>query len=248
MAEAPKVFIAGATSAIAQATARIYARRGARLFLVARDPAKLDAVAADIAARGASHVAKAVADLDDLARHAALVDEGFAALGGIDVALIAHGTLPDQAACQVSFAAAHAALTTNFLGAASLAAELANRLEPLRAGTIAVIGSVAGDRGRQSNYVYGAAKGGLAVFLQGLRHRLHASGVNVVTVKPGFVDTPMTREFKKGLLWASPERVARGIVAAVDRGAHDVYLPGFWRLVMMLIRAVPERIFLKTRL
>jgi len=126
VAEAPKVFIAGATSAIAQATARLYARRGARFFLVARDPLKLEAVASDLTGRGAAQVASAVADLDDLARHPGLVEEGFAALGGIDVALIAHGTLPDQASCQAEFASTHAALVNNFLGAASLAAGIIN--------------------------------------------------------------------------------------------------------------------------
>jgi short-subunit dehydrogenase len=248
MADAPNVFIAGATSAIAQATARLLARRGASFFLVARDARKLDAVAADLRARGAPRVECAVADLDALERHGRLVDEAGACLGGIDIALIAHGILPDQAQCEADFSRALAALNTNFVSAASLAAELGNRLEKRGRGTIAVIGSVAGDRGRQSNYVYGAAKGGLAVFLQGLRHRLHRSGVNVVTVKPGFVDTPMTRHFPKGALWATPQRVAEGIVRAIDRRRHEVYLPGFWRLIMAVVRGLPEKIFLRTRL
>ena len=248
MAEARRVFVAGATSAIAQAIGRLLAARGASFFLVARDPVKLAAVEADLRGRGASNVTCAVADLDELGRHSALVEDAFATLGGVDLALVAHGTLPDQARCEASFEAARAALHTNFLSAASLAAALANRLERQGAGTLAVMGSVAGDRGRRSNYVYGAAKGGLDVFCQGLRHRLHAARVNVLVVKPGFVDTPMTRDFPKGPLWASPERVARGIVRAVDRGAHVAYVPGFWRLVMAVVRRLPERIFLRTRL
>lgn len=246
--EASRVFIAGATSAIAQATARILARRGASFYLVARDASKLQSVRADLLARGARSVDSAVADLDDLSRHATLADDAMRALDGLDVAFIAHGVLPDQRECEASFARTLAALHTNFVSAASLAAQFANRLEPLKGGAIVVIGSVAGDRGRQSNYVYGSAKGALAVFMQGLRHRLRRSGVRVITVKPGFVDTPMTRAFRKGPLWASPERVGRGIVAAIDRGGGDVYLPGFWRTIMWVIRSVPEKIFLRTRL
>ncbi len=248
-AEPQRIFIAGATSAIAQAAARIWAARGARLFLVARDAARLESVRADLVARGAAGVDAAVADLTDLARHAALVDQADAALGAIDVALIAHGVLPDQARCEASFEETRKALEVNFTSAASLAAELGARFEARRAGCLVVIGSVAGDRGRRSNYVYGTAKGALAIFLQGLRHRLHAAGVAVITVKPGFVDTPMTAAFPKGPLWASPERVAGGIVRAVDRGVgRDIYLPGFWRAIMALIRALPEGLFVRTKL
>jgi short-subunit dehydrogenase len=121
-------------------------------------------------------------------------------------------------------------------------------MEPRGQGTIAVISSVAGDRGRQSNYVYGAAKGMVTRFLQGLRNRLARKGVQVLTIKPGFVDTPMTAAFPKGLLWAKPESVAQGIVAAVDRKKDVVYLPGFWCLIMMIIRHIPEFIFKKLSL
>jgi len=125
---------------------------------------------------------------------------------------------------------------------------LANRFEAQRHGTLAVIGSVAGDRGRQSNYVYGTAKGALAIFLQGLRNRLHPAGVRVLTVKPGFVDTPMTASFKKGPLWAAPEAVAAAIVAAVERGRDVIYTPWFWWGIMTLIKLVPERVFKKLKL
>ncbi|HZZ92776.1 MAG TPA: SDR family oxidoreductase [Usitatibacter sp.] len=249
MAEPPRVLVIGATSAIAQAVARIYAARGSRLYLVARDASKLEAVRADLAARGAAQADAIVADLARIERHGQIVDDAATALAGIDVALIAHGVLPEQARAQSSFAEAQRALEVNFTSPASLAHEIANRFETRGRGTLAVIGSVAGDRGRQSNYVYGAAKGGLAIFLQGLRHRLHRSGVKILTVKPGFVDTPMTAGFPKGPLWASPERVARGIVAAIDRGTSgEIYVPGFWRAIMALIRALPERVFVKTKL
>jgi short-subunit dehydrogenase len=249
MAETARVFIAGATSAIAQGVARRYAARGARLHLVGRHRERLEAVRLDLVARGAASATSEVADLADLEAHAALVANAVQALGAIDVALVAHGVLPDQAACEASFPEARRAIDTNFTSAASLAAELARAMAARKGGTLAVIGSVAGDRGRQSNYVYGTAKGALAIFLQGLRHRMHASGVKVLTVKPGFVDTPMTRDFPKGPLWASADRVAGAIVAAIDRGAsREIYVPGFWRVIMAIIRALPERIFVRTKL
>lgn len=243
-----RVVIFGATSAIAQAVARHLAPRGMRFHLVGRDPTKLEAVRADIAARGALAVTVAVADLDDTARHAPLVEDAERALGGLDAALIAQGTLPHQAACERDFAQTESQLRTNFIGPASLAAELANRFEARGAGTIVAISSVAGDRGRRSNYVYGTAKGALSTYLQGLRARLHDKGVKVVTVKPGFIDTPMTAEFRKGLLWSSPKRIAAGIVNAMERGTPEVYLPWFWRPIMFIIRHLPEPVFVRLKL
>jgi hypothetical protein len=244
-----RIVVFGATSAIAQAVARRFAARGARLHLVARDPAKLEAVRADLAARGAASVTIASADLDPIDRHRALIDAAEAALGGIDAALIAQGTLSDQRACEADFERTAAEWLTNFIGPASLAAELANRMEARGAGTIAVIGSVAGDRGRKTNYVYGTAKAALATFLQGLRGRLHDQGVAVVTVTPGFVDTPMTAGIaKKGLLWATADQVAAGIVRAMERGTPEVYLPWFWWGIMFILRHLPERIFVRLKI
>ena len=243
-----RVLIFGATSAIAQATARILAARGARLHLVARDPSKLEAVRADLAARGASAVSVATADLDDLERHRTLIDEAERSLGGIDAAIIAQGTLPNQPACEADFDRAGAELRTNFIAPASLAAELANRFEVKGGGTIVAISSVAGDRGRASNYVYGTAKGALSIFLQGLRARLHDKAVRVITVKPGFVDTPMTASFAKGMLWSPPERIAAGIVKAMERGTPEVYLPWFWWPIMFVLRHLPESIFVRLKI
>jgi hypothetical protein len=243
-----RIVIFGATSAIAQAVARRLAPRGVRFHLVGRDPRKLEAVRADIAARGALAVTVAVADLDDTTRHARLVEDAERALGGLDAALIAQGTLPHQAACERDFAQTEAQLHTNFIAPASLVAELANRFETRGAGTIVAISSVAGDRGRGSNYVYGAGKGALSIFLQGLRARLHDKGVNVVTVKPGLIDTPMTMGFRKGLLWSSSERIAPGIVNAMERGTPEVYLPWFWRPIMFIVCHLPEPIFVRLKL
>ena len=237
-----RVVIFGATSAIAQAVARRLARPGTRLHLIGRDPQKLDAVRSDIAARGAI-VTTSIADLDDLKRHAALIDEAAQSMDGLDAALIAQGTLPDQAACERDFELTQRQLHTNFVAPASLAALLAQRFEAQGRGTVATISSVAGDRGRKSNYVYGAAKGALSIFLEGLRGRLRDKGVSVVIVKPGFVDTPMTAAFRKGALWASPDTVAAGIVRAMENGSAEAYLPWFWRPIMFVIRHLPNFIF-----
>ena len=170
------------------------------------------------------------------------------ALGGLDVALIAHGSLPDQKACEASVDLTLQEINTNALSVIALATLIAQGFEKQGRGTLAVISSVAGDRGRRSNYVYGAAKGMVSLFMQGLRNRLTRKGVQVLTIKPGFVDTPMTATFPKGALWAKPDAIARGIVRAVERGADEVYLPGFWRLIMLIIRHIPERVFKKLSL
>ena len=229
-------------------TARAYARSGARLFLVARHAERLSAVAEDLRVRGAGEVGTAVLDVKDVARHQSLVEAAVAALGGLDVALLAHGTLPDQARCQVSVAETLEALEINFSATVALLTLLANRFEAQRGGCIAVIGSVAGDRGRPSNYVYGAAKGGLAIFLQGLRNRLYRSGVVVITLKPGFVDTPMTAGVPKNPLFATAPRVGLAGYRAIERGRDVVYIPWFWRLIMAAVKSLPESIFKRLRL
>jgi short-subunit dehydrogenase len=243
-----RVLVVGATSAIAAETARIYAARGARLFLAARHPDRLAAVAADLRVRGAGAVETAVLDATDHRRCEEVIEAAWAAFGGLDVALIAHGVLPDQARCQTSVAEALRSIDVNFGSVIALLTPLANRFEATRAGCIAVISSVAGDRGRQSNYVYGSAKGGLDRFMQGLRNRLHPAGVSVVTLKPGFVDTPMTAALPKNPLFASPRRVGRAIHRAVETHRNVVYIPWFWRPIMCLIGALPESVFKRLRL
>ena len=243
-----KVIILGATSAIAQSTVQLLSARGASLYLVGRNPERLEAAANEARSKGAARVHTEVLDLDDLAQHEALVDRAATALGGLDGALLAHGILGNQEAAQRSYAEAEKVLRTNFLSAVSLLTPLANRFEAQQAGTLVVISSVAGDRGRQSNYVYGASKGALSVFLQGLRNRLARSGVAVVTVKPGMVDTPMTAGMKKGPLFSTPEKVARGIIRAADARKDEVYLPGFWGPIMFAIRGIPERVFKRMKL
>lgn len=243
------IVIFGATSAIAQAVARLYAPAGGRFFLVARSAERLATVAADLRARGAAQVESASADLADPTLHAGLIDQAKTVLGTLDRALIAHGTLSNQQASESGAETMIREIGLNFLSAASLLTIIANVMEAQRSGSIGVIGSVAGDRGRQSNYVYGSAKAGLGVFVEGLRHRMTRHGVNVTLVKPGFVDTPMTAGLAKGgPLWASPDKVAKDIKNAMEGGTAVLYTPWFWRWIMMIIRSVPDAIFRRTRL
>ena len=243
-----RYLIIGATSAIAHALARRLAVRHARLFLVGRREAALAANADDLRTRGAAEVRTALLDVNDSDRHAEVLDAACAAWGGFDAVLIAHGVLPDQKQCEASPAAALASFDTNARSVIGLLTLLANRFEAQGKGVLAVISSPAGERGRASNYVYGAAKAAVTAFAAGLRHRLHAKGVRVLTVQPGFVDTPMTAGFAKGPLWASADRVAADIERAFGRGFGTVYTPGFWRWIMFIIRHVPERLFVRTRL
>jgi decaprenylphospho-beta-D-erythro-pentofuranosid-2-ulose 2-reductase len=238
-----KVLIMGATSAIAQSTARLLAARADSLYLVGRRADALEAIAADLKVRGAPQVGFEVLDANDLPSLPAMLARATQALAGLDTVLIAHGTLSNQKACEASGELTVQELTTNAISTVVLLTTVAQQFEQHGAGTIAVISSVAGDRGRASNYVYGSAKAMVTAFLSGLRQRLSKCGVSVITIKPGFVDTPMTAAFPKGALWAQPQAVAAGIVRAIDRSATVVYLPAFWRPIMMIIRAIPERIF-----
>lgn len=241
----PRILVIGATSAIAEATARRYAAAGARLFLVGRDAARLETIAADLRLRGATAEWHAL-DANDTAAHAPMLDAAWTALGQVDVALVAHGTLPDQAACAASVETSLREFATNGTSVIALCTALAQRLQA--PATLAVISSVAGDRGRASNYLYGSAKAAVSAFTSGLRQSLHGSGVNVLTIKPGFVDTPMTAAFKKGALWATPEQVAAGIERAIARRRSVAYLPWFWWGIMRVITHIPEAVFRRIRL
>lgn len=242
------ILIIGATSAIAQATIRLYAKQGHNLFLAARNEESLMTIANDAKIRGANEVFEYVIDLGEHHRHADMVEYLFEKMPKLDVAVIAHGTLPDQQACQNDVELTMREINTNGLSVISLLTLLANRFEEQKSGTIAVISSVAGDRGRQSNYVYGSAKKLVSTFLQGLRNRLYESGVNVIDIKPGFVDTPMTAEFDKGPLWAKPEDIAQSIIKGIEKGRQTLYTPWFWWGIMLIIRSIPEVIFKRLKL
>lgn len=238
-----RVLILGASSAIAEHAARQFARRGDRLLLVARNAERLKTISDDLRVRGAGDCDYRVADLADTSTHAKLLNEATNQLEGLDIVLIAYGTLGEQKVCEGDFSLSLQELQTNCLSVISLLTLLANQMQQQGHGCLAVISSVAGDRGRQSNYVYGTAKGALSIFLQGLRNRLYNANVQVLTIKPGFVDSPMTKDFKKGLLWVKPEVIARGILKAIDKRKDVVYLPFFWRYIMLVIKLIPEKIF-----
>jgi len=244
-----KILIIGANSAIAEATARIWAQEGHRLFLVARDASRLQANAADLKIRGAEATFSATLDVLDFAAHEAVLRQATEAMDGLDIALIAHGTLGDQAACERDAGLALREFNTNATSVLLLLTRLANLFEAQRHGTIAVISSVAGDRCRRSNYVYGAAKATVSAFCEGLRARLLPAGVSVVDLRPGMVETPMTRGLPlPAALVAQPEPVARGIVRGIANRAPVVYLPGFWALIMLIIRNIPRPLFVRMKL
>jgi decaprenylphospho-beta-D-erythro-pentofuranosid-2-ulose 2-reductase len=243
-----RILVLGATSAIANGVMRPLAANGARFYLVARSPEKLTAVANDLLTRGASAVFTHVMDLDDTAAHEPMLAEAMRELETIDLALLAHGVLGDQEKAQADYAATEAILRTNFLSAVSLITWLANYFEKTQQGTLAVISSVAGDRGRKSNYIYGASKGALNIFLEGVRNRIDRSGVHVLTIKPGFVATPMTAHLPQNALFAHPAAVGRGILKAIEKRKDVVYMPPIWAIIMLIIRSVPNSIFKKLNL
>jgi decaprenylphospho-beta-D-erythro-pentofuranosid-2-ulose 2-reductase len=244
------IAIFGATSAIAEQTAYALAAPGTRFFLAARNSDKMQKVAAELKLRGAAVVAQAEYDFargDGLTNLAETAAED---LGDIDIALIAYGTLSNQSRAETDPAYATGEITLNYLSPALLAQAIAGRMAQRGHGFLAVISSVAGDRGRGRNYIYGSAKGGLGLFLQGLAHRLHGTGVQVLDIRPGLVVSPMTQAIAKNTpLWAKPDVVGAAIAARLQaRKAGRMYVPGFWRLIMLIARNIPTPIFHKTRL
>lgn len=246
---AKTVLIVGATSAIAAACARLWAQEGRTFFLVARDAEKLAATAADLTARGAARAETFVLDVNDAQRHAEMLAAAAQTLGQIDFVLVAHGTLPDQAACEAEAAVAAKEFATNATSTIALLTSIANVLARQGKGVLGVISSVAGDRGRASNYLYGSAKAAVSVFCDGLRGRLLNNGVHVLLIKPGFVATPMTEGLSlPGALVAAPERVAADIVRAFIKRRNTLYTPWFWAPIMLIIRHIPTAIFKRLKI
>src|ERR1700736_1647250 len=243
-----KILVLGATSGIAEATCRIWASQGASLFLVARNAQKLAAVAADLRTRGARFVDTAVADLDDTDKHPELLAPAVNSLTGMDIAYLAHGILGDQAEAEQDFNAAAQIIYTNFMAPVSLLTWLANFCVQRHAGTLAVISSVAGDRGRKSNYLYGSSKAGLSAFLGGLRNRVDREGVTVLSIKPGPTRTAKTAAMPNSEKFADVDSVAESIVSAIDKRKDILYVPFQWQPIMFVIRNIPERIFKKLNL
>ena len=237
------IAVFGATSAIAKAYCRLQANSSNHLILVARNDKLLDETKNDLVARGAGNVTTHLFDFSHINELDALTDQVFR--NSIDIVLIAYGTLPDHEKCKADLGYALEQHTVNSTSTVLLMGSIARKMKLQQKGTIAAITSVAGDRGKKSNYYYGAAKASVSVFLQGLRQELSKTGIHVVNIKPGFVDTPMTENFKKGFLWAKPEQIAKGIHCAIEKRKNTVYLPFFWRWIMCIIRSIPESIFKK---
>ncbi len=240
--------ILGATSPIARAIASQYARAGHDLFIAARNVDEAQRIAADLAIRHDVTALFGAFDALNLDGHAEFVDAVERDLGPIDVAVLAFGAMGDQDDSQRDIQAARRVIDVNYTGAISICETLAERMIERRAGGIVGISSVAGERGRKSNYLYGSAKGAFTLYLGGLRNRLAEHGVGVLTVKLGFVDTSMTYGMETPLPIASPEAAAHAIFAAQQRGRDVLYYPRFWRPIMGIIRAIPERVFKKLNL
>ena len=239
--------ILGATSAIAECVARLFAAEGMRLLLVGRNSQRLQAIASDLSARGAAGAEIETQDLAAATPVQPAFDRLAARLGGrIDYVLICHGILGDQTLAEGDQMEAERILSANFSSAVLWSLVAANHLRRQKHGSLVVLGSVAGDRGRRANYVYGAAKAGIAALCEGIAHEFAATGPKAVVVKIGPTDTPMTEGFdKKGLLWSKPDKVAAIIRRAANGGRPVVYAPGFWRWIMLIIRAIPAPIFNK---
>lgn len=236
--------IFGATSSIAYETAKHFAQSKTELFLVARDKEKLDTVANDLRVRGAVKVHTFAIDANDLARYDELLLTAQESLGNIEAVLIAHAAFNENSRLEQDRALLIEEFSINATSTIALLALFADYFEKRRSGTLAVISSVAGDRGRQSNYVYGSAKAAVSIFAQGLRNRLSKYNIHVLTIKPGLVDTPLTTDIPKNFLFSPADKIGSGIYKAMHNPRKDVvYLPWFWRPVMLVIKLIPEFIF-----
>lgn len=238
------VLIIGATSAIASKFLEQIASESTHLFLIAKEADQLTIIKNDLEMRKNTQVDTLQLDVTEIDKITEAIGVAQSTLGLIDIALIAHGTLPEQDTCDADIEETSFHFQINATATILLCQQLANIFEEQKHGTFVVMSSVAGDRGRQSNYLYGAAKGSVSIFLQGLRNRLTKSKVRVLTIKPGFVDTPMTAHLPKNPLYSSADSIAKGIIKAVQRNKNkEIYLPGYWRLIMLIIKSIPNKIF-----
>ncbi len=240
--------ILGATSAIARATAHELAARGHSITLAGRDLAELQRDAADMRLRHGVKVFVSAFDAEAFDDHDSFLTQVIEQGEGLEGVVLAFGYLGEQSRAAQEFAESLAIMQRNYVGAVSILNRCAEYLAGKGRGNIIAISSVAGDRGRQSNYIYGSAKGGLSVYLQGLRNAMFHRGVQVLTVKPGFVDTAMTYGMPGLFLVASPQSVAQHILSAQDKKRNEIYTPWFWRWIMLIIRHVPEPIFKRLKM
>ncbi len=239
------IVILGATSAIAHSVSKCYVAKDVNFILVARNNEKLDIVAQDLISIGAGSVEKYTLDFDNYKKQSDFVHYIESKGIVIDLLFLAYGVLHTQIDCEKNISNTIEQINSNYNSVIVLLTMISPLLEKNQRGCIAVITSVAGDRGRKSNFIYGSAKAGVTTFLEGLRYKLFESGVSVVTLKPGFIDTPMTEDYKKGLLWVSSDVAANYIVKAISRKKAIAYIPPFWFWIMFVIRLIPNFIFRK---
>lgn len=242
------IYVFGATSKIAEETLKNYAKDGANLYLVGRDIDKIEIVKKDLIARGAGKILVETCEALNWEKHPITIKNANESIGQLDLIFIAHGTLPDNEQIRNNQMKVIEEFNINCTSVISLCTVASEYLESKGKGTIAVISSVAGERGRQSNFIYGSAKGGVSKYLEGLRNRLYEKGIKVITIKPGMVDTPMTKDLKKGLLFASPASVGKQIYNGINVGRDVMFVPGYWRIIMGIIKSIPESIFKKLKL
>ena len=235
------VLIIGATSAVAQSFAHLALKRNARLYCIARSADKLTALSEHL---GEALIGFECYDFTDTSRAPEVISVAYQALGHLDVVLFAHGLLPNQNETEANFEETSRAFAVNTLSVIALLNPLHLRLrEQSPPAKVAVITSVAGDRGRPRNFTYGAAKGGLGLYLQGLRSKYWSSHVELYNIKLGPTDTPMTVDHEKNGTFTTPDRAAELIMNGLQRRRYDLYVPGFWRWIMLAVRLMPEWIF-----
>lgn len=241
------ILIIGATSLIAEEVAKSFLESESKFFLVGRNENKLESLASDLKVRGAKDSFTYSLDCSNMKLQSSMINEAFNSLSSIDLCLIAYGNLTDQHRAENDSDYLHDEINTNFISYIHLLNLLAAKLEVQQSGRIAVITSVAGERGRAKNSIYGSSKAGLSTFLEGLRQKVSKSNISVLDIKPGFVDTPMTQSFEKGILWASPKHVAKDIYEAIVKNKVKIYTPYFWILIMSIIKLIPTKIFNKLK-
>lgn len=240
------IAIFGATSAIAKGYARLKSNQSNRFILIGRNNQTLEELKMDLLARGAENIRTISYDFENIVDQEKLILDVF--IDRVDIALFAYGTLPSQEQCKTDPIYLQQYFSLNVTSNIRLMSLVAEKMKQQGMGSIAAITSVAGDRGKKSNYYYGSSKASVSVFLQGLRQDLFENGIHVLDIKPGFVDTPMTENFKKGILWAKPSDIAKGIDSAIQNRKDVIYLPFFWRFIMAIIVSIPEVIFKKLKL
>ncbi|MDF2859443.1 MAG: short-chain dehydrogenase [Neobacillus sp.] len=241
------VVILGALSGIASAVAYKFAEEGHNLLLAGRNVDMMENMASDISIRFNVQVKALFFDAMEFTRHEEFL-KNCLQFGEIKGVILCYGYLGDQKKAQLCFEEARHIIDTNYTSCVSILHLLANYFEKKQSGFICGITSVAGDRGRQSNYMYGASKGAFSIYLQGLRNRLSPYGVHVITVKPGFVDTKMTYGQEGMFLVASPQKVARDIYLGIQKSKNIIYTPFFWKWIMLIIKNIPEVVFKKMKL